>query len=145
MEPNTNWIPFREPVGRTLARNIAIALVVGAALAVWKHDVRLVLPFSALAMWFSLGGHYVEIIFLNGIRPRIPSARLTQLLARLAAWFAGGAILYLFMAATAHVLLTHPPRFGLWWSGGLFFIGVELIAHAVLALRGSSSFYGVGD
>jgi hypothetical protein len=49
------------------------------------------------------------------------------------------------MAATARVLLAHGPRFGSWWLGGLFLIGVEFVAHAVLALRGSSSFYGVGD
>ena len=145
MQPNSNWTPFREPIGRTLARNISIAVVVGAALAFWKHNVGLWAPFSALAIWFSLGGHYVEVVFLNGIRPRIPGARLTQLLARLAAWFAGGAILYVFMAATARVLLTHAPRLGLWWLGGLFLIGVELVAHAVLALRGSSSFYNGGD
>jgi hypothetical protein len=145
MQPNTNWTPFREPIGHTLARNIVIAVVVGGALALWKRDVRLWAPFSALAIWFSLGGHHVEVVFLNGIRPQIPGARLTQLLARLAAWFAGGAILYVFMAATARVLLTHPPRFGLWWLGGLIMIGVELVAHSVLALRGSSSFYGVGD
>ena len=145
MQSDTSWTRVDEPVRRTLARNVAIAAVVGAALAFPKHDLRLLLPLSALALWFSLGGHYVELAFLNGIRPRIPGARLTQLAARLTAWFAGGAVLYVFMAATAHVLPIEPPPVALWWLGGLLLIGVELLAHAALALRGVPNFYsGLG-
>ena len=144
MQPTTNYPRFYEPIKRTFVRNFAIALAVGTAVALWKGDLRLLLPFSALALWFSLGGHYVEVLFLNGIRSRISGSRPTQLCARLATWFAGGAILYLCMAITARALLVHPPRLEFWWFGGFFLIAVELVAHAVLALRSSSSFYNRG-
>jgi hypothetical protein len=32
----------------------------------------------------------------------------------------------------------HWPR---WWLGGLVFIGIELVAHLVLRLRGRPNFY----
>src|SRR5437867_899741 len=98
MQPNHRWLRFYEPVNRTLARNLAIAVVVGTALAFWKREARLFVPFSVVALWFSLGGHYVEVVFLNGLQSRIPSPRLIQVCARLATWFAGGAVLYVCMA-----------------------------------------------
>src|SRR5262245_30642034 len=76
LQPNTGTRGFHEPV--RLGRNVAIALLVGGALVLRVSDLGRLLPFSALALWFSLGGHYVEVAFLNGVRPRIPSAWLTQ-------------------------------------------------------------------
>ena len=77
---------FEEPFRHTLARNVAIAAVVGAVFAFQRRDLKLLLPLTALALWFSLGGHYVELAFLNGIRARLPQRRLTQALARLLVW-----------------------------------------------------------
>jgi hypothetical protein len=141
MESTVGWTPFREPFARTLARNVAIAVILGAALAIRQRDLALVLPNSALALWFSLGGHYVEVAFLNGIRPRIASTWLAQRSARLAAWFTGGAMLYVLMATTARVLPVHAPPLKSWWMGGLILIGVEFVAHASLAFRGRPNFY----
>jgi hypothetical protein len=141
MQPNPSWKRFHEPMGRTLARNIAIAVVVGASLAFRKRDLGLLASLSVLALWFSLGGHYVEVVFLNEIRSRIPGIRLTHICVRLAVWFVGGATLYVLMAITARVLPIRPPRLGLWWFGGLLLIGVELMAHGALALRRLPNFY----
>jgi hypothetical protein len=132
---------FQEPIGRTLVRNVAIAVAVGAVLAMRKGNPGLLVPLSTLALWFSLGGHFVEVAFLNGMRPLIPSGRLAQVSARLATWFAGGSMLYVLMATTARVLLVHAPRLGLWWLGGLFLIGLELVVHAALSLRRRPNFY----
>jgi hypothetical protein len=133
--------PFTEPLWRTLARNLAIAAAVGGAFALVRHDFKLLLPLAALALWFSLGGHCVEIAFLNGLRPRLPPGRLAQALARLLFWFGGGVLLYAAMAATARLLPVASPPLQPWWLGGLLFIGIELIAHAALALRGLPNFY----
>jgi hypothetical protein len=144
MQPTPNWTKFREPISRTLARNIAIGLFVGSALALWRRDAGLFVPWSVLALWFSLGGHYVEVLFLNGIRPRIARARLAQVSARLTVWFVGGAMLFVLMALTARLLPVRPPSFGSWWFGALGFIGIELLAHANLALHGLPNFYSGG-
>jgi len=132
---------FAEPLRRTLVRNVTLAAVVGAALALQRHDVKLLLPFATLALWFSLGGHYIEVAFLNGLRGRLPQGRLPQTVGRLLVWFGGGVVLYALMAATARALPIRPPPLRLWWYGGLLFIGIELAAHAVLAARHLPNFY----
>jgi hypothetical protein len=116
-------------------------VVAGTALALRQGALRLLVPLSALALWFSLGGHCIEVAFLNGIRPRISGGRLTQAAARLGLWFVGGAIVYVLMATTARLLPLRPPSLASWWLGGLFFIGLELLVHATLALRGLPNFY----
>jgi hypothetical protein len=141
MQPHTTSTTFREPIARTLARNVTIAAVVGSVLAFRTHDAGLFVPFSVLVLWFSLGGHYVEVLFLNGLRPRIAPARLAQISARVAVWFVGGAILFVLMAATARVLPVRPPSFQSWWFGALGLIGIELLAHAVLAVCRLPNFY----
>ena len=130
-----------EPFRRTLARTVALAAVVGAVLALQRHDFKLLLPVAALALWFTLGGHYVELAFLKGLRARIPRGRLPQAGVRLLVWLSGGVLLYVSMATTARVLPIEAPPLGLWWYGGFLLIGVELTVHALLAIRGRPNFY----
>jgi hypothetical protein len=134
----------REPFSRTLVRNVAIALVVGSALAFRNRDPSRLVPLSVLVLWFSLGGHYVETLFVNGIRPRIARARWAQASARLAVWFVGGVTLYVPMVITARFLSVEARLLGSWWLAGLGFIGLELLVHALLAVRGLPNFYGGG-
>jgi hypothetical protein len=141
MQSRGSWPRFEEPIRRTLARNVTIAAIVGAVFAFQRRDLKLLLPVTTLAMWFSLGGHYVELVFLNGVRARIPQRRLTQALVRLLVWACGGALLYACMAATARALPIGTPPLKLWWFGSVLFIGVELAVHAVLAIRGLPNFY----
>ena len=141
MPSSSRWSRFEEPFRRTLARNVALAAVVAAVLALQRHHLKLLLPLAALALWFSLGGHYIELAFLNGLRARIPHGRLTQAVVRLLVWSVGGVLLYVCMAATARALPIEPPPLRLWWYGGFLLIGVELAVHAVLAIRGLPNFY----
>jgi hypothetical protein len=46
------------------------------------------------------------------------------------------------MWLTASALGTsRPARWPHWWVGGLAFVGIELVVHLVLHLRGNTSFY----
>ena len=86
------WQPYREPMRTTLVRTISIALVAGTVAARslgWSHWTLLVL----VMLWPSFGGHWVELWFLNWLRPRIPDARAVQAAARVAIWFVGGIVL----------------------------------------------------
>ncbi len=141
MQSSTRWPRFAEPFRRTLARTVGLAAVAGAVLALQRHDLKLLLPLAALALWFSLGGHYIELAFLNGVRARIPQGRLAQAVVRLLVWSSGGVLLYVSMAATARALPIEAPPLRLWWYGGFLLIGVELAVHAVLAIRGRPNFY----
>lgn len=143
MYMTSNWQPFREPLRATLGRTVAIAAIVGAALAAASHGGLKRWPLmTLLVLWPSFGGHWLELGFLNALRPRLSAARAMQVLARFLIWFLGGSILALGMLLTATALGTLPrAQFPRWWLGGLAFIGIELVVHLILQLRGKPSFY----
>ena len=139
------WHPYREPLRATLVRTFLIAVVAGTVAAAWSgrsgRPIRWVVA-VALMLWPSFGGHWIELWYLNWLRPRLPAARIAQGVARLSTWFLGGCGLGIGMALTARVIdgarLTRWPA---WWVAGIAFIGVELVAHAVLQARGRPSFF----
>jgi hypothetical protein len=97
---------------------------------------------TLLVLWVSFGGHWVELWFLNWLRPRLSIARGVQIGARVAVWFVGGCALALCIDLTALALTGfRPAQWPAWWLGGLGFIALELVAHLVLQLRGQPSFY----
>lgn len=138
----TEWQPYREPLHRTLLRTGIIALIVGAGLARWRGGLSYWPIGTLIAFWPSFGGHWVEVLFLNFLRPRISSARALQVGARLGVWFIGGVVLAVAMRLTSKAIdgfsPAHSPP---WWIGGIAFICIELVVHLVMQLRGLSSFY----
>ena len=138
----SRWQPYREPFRTTLVRTVTIAVVVGAVLARWWGGMALWPMTTLLVLWPSFGGHWVELCFLNWVRPRLSPARAVQVGARVGVWFVGGSALALGMALTAMALAGFPPaRWPPWWIGGLAFIGIELVAHLGLQVRGQPSVY----
>ena len=140
--PISEWQPFREPLRATLTRTIGIALVAGALFAPrWGGMARW--PLASLVMlWPALGGHFLELWFLNWLRPRLPRDRAVQIAARVGLWFIGGVVFAVAMWLTAGALTGRQPAARpVWWLGGLAFIGIELVAQLVLHLRGQPSFY----
>lgn len=151
----TRFESYREPLWITLRRTILIAAILAAltALLPLARLTRTPTGFhgacirAAFFAWFSLGGHWVEIGYLNGLRPRL--ARLSDRAltwVRLATWVAGGALL-LPAALTTHDLLAFgrtpaaPALGAAALLGGPLFVVVELVPHAVLAARGRPSFW----
>jgi hypothetical protein len=134
--------PYREPVRSTLARTVAIAIATGAVWA-WRLGSWKQWPLAALVtLWPALGGHFVELGYLNYLRARLGARRTVLVGVRLAVWFVGGAALAVGARETAIAL----GGFGAiawltWWLGGVTFIAIELVAHMVLRLRGRPSFY----
>ena len=138
----SQWKPYQEPFRATVLRNGIIAIVVGAALAQLRGGLARWPLATLLALWPSLGGHWVELWFLNWLRPRISTARALQVAARVGVWFVGGAGLFIGARLTAMALASfRPARWPAWWVGGLGFIGLELVVHLILQLRGRPSFY----
>jgi len=137
-----DWQPVREPLHETLLRTGTIALVVGALVAGWWGGLGRWPLASLLALWFSFGGHWVELWFLNWLRPRLSVARPVQVGARIAVWWIGGTALALGMALTSLALGgPRPARWPWWCLGGLAFVGLELAVHLFLQWRGRPSFY----
>jgi hypothetical protein len=133
------WTPYREPLYRTLLRTVGIAVVLGGAIAWAAHRLDGWPIASLLVLWISLGGHFVELWFLNWLRPRISSRRAWQVAVRLALWLVGGTGLGLGIAFTARAFGV--ARAVPWWQTGPILIAVELVAHGALALRRRPNFY----
>ena len=144
MQPGSDhrWEPFHEPLSATVARNGAISLIAGAALAPRFGGLASWPIATLLALWPSFGGHWVELWFLNWLRPRLPFSRAWQAGARVGVWFIAGIGLGLGMRLTAFALAGfrrgHWPG---WWMKGLAFIALELAVHLVLQLRGRPGFF----
>jgi len=142
LNDNVTWQPYKEPLGATVVRNSVIALAVGAVLA-WRSGGLAQWPIATLLLlWPAFGGHLVELWFLNVLRSRLSAARAVHVAVRLVVWFVGGSILVLGTMLTAMMLTRfRPPHWAAWWLGGVAFIGIELVAHLALQLRGRPSFY----
>lgn len=136
------WQPFQEPLRQTLFRTVIIALVVGGAIALSSRKLSIWPLATLLVLWPSFGGHWVEVWFLNWLRPRIPADPAAQAAARILVWFAGGSILVLGMRLTASAFVQwRSPHWLTWWLGGAAFVGIELVMHLLIQLRGQPSFY----
>jgi hypothetical protein len=136
-------LPHRESRRTTLVRTGSVALVGGAVLTLASGHGGAWWPIATLMMlWPALGGHFIELWFLNWLRPRLAGARVLQLAARMVVWFVAGCGLALLMRFTAAAFRTSGRAQWLpWWLGGVAFIGIELVAHGVLQARGRPSAY----
>ncbi len=120
----SQWQPYREPLSVTIMRTGVIAIVAGAVVAGFWGGLAHFGIATLLALWFSFGGHWVELWFLNWLRPRISRARGVQVAARVAVWFVGGAGLAIGMGLTAMALTGFRPgqlqawQWRAWWIGG---------------------------
>jgi hypothetical protein len=123
-------------------RTVVIALVVGAVLARSWGGVRRWPLATVVVLWFSFGGHWVELWFLNWLRPHVSVAWPVQTVARIGVWFVGGIGLGVGAALTAMLIAGfRPAQWPAWWLGGLALIGLELVVHLLLQLRGRPNFY----
>lgn len=137
-----HWQPYREPLRATILRTGTIAIAGGAVLALFWGGLRHWPVAILLVLWPSFGGHWVEVWFLNRLRPRLSFARGVQVAARLGVWFVGGVGLAIGMGLTARAFTGfRPAHWPAWWVAGFAFIGIELVAHLILEWRGCPSFY----
>jgi len=125
----------------TLTRSAIIAGLVGLLLVlVLPRHVGFLWDFVdgfSVAFCFTFIGHYVELFLLA--LPNIETG--LGRVVRLAGWFAGGLWCYI-VARWLWLLygrdLNELP--GLMW-GGVWFIVLELVVHAVMKSRGQPNFY----
>jgi hypothetical protein len=137
--------PQPEPLRTTLIRNAVLAIVAGTVLhqwsARWAHPIGWFVAVVAM-LWPTLGGHWLELGYLDWLQPRLPAAPTVRRLARIATWFVGGCAFGVAMALTLHALdPTRLRRWPGWGFAGAVFVAVELVVHAALAARGQRSFF----
>lgn len=134
--------PFQEPIRQTLFRTVMIAVIVGGAIALPSRKWSIWPLATLLVLWPSFGGHWVEVWFLDWLRPRVSPTPGVQAATRVLVWFAGGCLLSLGMRLTASAFVPwRSSQWLTWYLGGAAFVGVELVMHLLIQLRGKPSFY----
>jgi len=86
-------VSFHEPLRVTLLRTGLLALAVGFGAALLQRQPASWPQWTAFALWFTFGGHWVEIFFLNWLGPRLAAARRVQVTARLLTWLGRGTLI----------------------------------------------------
>ncbi len=132
---------FSEPWHTTALRTGAIALAIGIGVALYRRRVSLVPWITLAALWFTLGGHFVELLFRNRLGPLIDGSPPRHALVRVPYWFVGGSVLYAGALTTRTILSGRGPVPWPWWTGGVLFVAAELLIHLVMRARGQPSFY----
>jgi hypothetical protein len=137
--------PHREPFRDTLIRNMVIALAVATGLAFWSPRTAYPIHWPVavvLMLWPTFGGHYLEVWYLNWLTPKLPASANVRRLARLVTWFCGGCVLGVAMMLTVRALSdARPAHWPAWWLPGVIFVGLELVVHSALLLRGQRNFF----
>jgi hypothetical protein len=137
--------PYVETLGATLRRTLTIAFVITTVLAVvlpHEHSFSgFWLRTYPAVLWFPLGGHYVELTYLNVLRMRWWWFHRHRYVARVLWWFVGGLPLGLgcwwtWIGLGADLGFELP----LWW-GMPFFVLAECAVHAILSVLGRPSFW----
>jgi hypothetical protein len=133
--------PGAEPWTATARRTVGLALIISLAIAASRRSVQSTPIIFITAMWFTLGGHFVELFFLRIVRPRINPAIVAQFVTRVATWFVGGVVIAA-EAKASWVLLTewNAPSWP-WWAGGVAFVFIEWVTHTMLRLAGRPSVF----
>ena len=137
----TTWTPYHEPLRNTLTRTVGIAIVVGGLVSLRLGGISRWPLATTLILWPSFGGHWIDLWFLNWLRPRLPSDRSAQIATRIVVWFVGGMVLGLGMGLTAKAFGISRPVWLAWWMAGLAFVAIEIVAQLALHLRGRHSFF----
>jgi hypothetical protein len=135
---------FREPPRNTVLRTGSLALAIGLGVGLYLRRPAAVPVATIVALWFTLGGHFAEVLFRNRLAINLGASVPAYLLARVLYWFAAGSALFAGALATLAVLSDRPGHPWPWWIGGTGFVVAELAVHLVMRLRGEASVYNGG-
>lgn len=133
--------PFTEPWRTTALRTGSLALAVGVIVGLRQRHFGVVPVVTLLALWFTLGGHFVEVLFRNRLGRYISGPPAIHALCRVGYWFLGGVVLFAGALATRALLAARMPIPFSWWQAGMGFVGVELLVHLGLRARGQPNVY----
>jgi hypothetical protein len=154
LDPN-RFTPHRESLTATVTRTFAIAIVLAfmGNLIHFRHlpktsgEWHRWLTLVVFVAWFSFGGHWVELAYLNGIRPKIAHwSDISLSFVRLTVWLIGGTILLLGAIMSRDLILNsefpgYSNIFPAVLYGGPVFCAIELVVHVLLFHRGKPSFF----
>jgi hypothetical protein len=126
---------FREPWRTTAIRTGSLALAVGVGAGVFTGRLAVAPLATLMALWLTLGGHFVELLYRNTLRHYFAGPPIVRVLARLCYWFAAGSALYEGALVTRAGLTTQGAVSLPWWTGGVVFTAIEFAIHLFMRAR----------
>ena len=133
---------------QTLVRTIIAATIISLVL----YSIH-VIPFNGKSklieyavIWtafFSIFfvGHWIELLFVNVIKFRLPRNIYVLYIVRVCYWFISSILLFLISNTIRELLVSNSRQLGNWWSFGVLYIGVQLLMYAIMQIRLKKSFY----
>ena len=86
-------------------------------------------------------GHWLELLFINVIKFRLPRNIFVLYIVRICYWFVSSIPLFLIATIVRELLVSNSRQLGNWWSFGFLYIGVQLLMYAIMHIRLKKSFY----
>ena len=147
---HTEYVPVKEPITATLTRTILLAVAIGSVTTLSRRGAY-TFEFSHFTywsssvlsvFWYTFGGHWVELFYLNVLRLHLPTNRFIQISVRLFLWLVGGCLLTVGAIATLLAFGRHESYDLVKISaGGVSFVTLELIVHSILQILKRPSFW----
>jgi len=142
--PEKNTERFVQTVIRTIVTTTIIAVIV-ILLHVFPSGERSKLTIFAI-IWSAVfcivfGGHWLELLFIDQIKFSLPKNILMLYFIRIAYWFLCSIPLFFMADLIIKLFSNNTAHLGHWWTFGFFYIGIQLLMHAIMHIRFKKSFY----
>ena len=137
-----------DPFLQTLFRTVITATIISFVLY-FIH----VIPFNGKSKLMEYGviwaaffsiffvGHWIELLFVNVIKFRLPRNIYVLYIVRICYWFVSSILLFLIANTIRELLVSNSRQLGNWWFFGFLYIGVQLLMYAIMQIRLKKSFY----
>jgi len=143
-DPEKNTEPFLQTIIRTIITTTIIAIIlllVHLFPAGDKSKLTLFEMIWAMVFCILFGGHWLELVFINYIKFALPKNIFLWYGTRIVYWFLCAIPLFYLMNFVANLFSYQAGHLGGWWVFGLFYIGIQLVMHAIMQIRVKKSFY----
>jgi len=142
--PEKNTESFVQTLIRTILTTTIIAVIIN-----WLHlfpsggKSKLILFEIIWSAVFCivLGGHWLELVFINRIKFALPKNILLLYFIRIVYWFLCSIPLFLMANLITNLFSYKAGVPGHWWTFGFLYIGIQLLMHIIMHIRFKKSFY----
>jgi len=137
-----------ESLNQTVIRTILTTTIIAGILYLahlFPHDGKSNLTLFEM-IWLVVfcivvGGHWLELLFINRIKFALPKNILLLYFIRIVYWFLCAVPLFFAINFIMGLFLYDGLRLSHWWTFGIFYIGIELLMYAIMQIRYKKSFY----
>ena len=135
---------FLQTLVRTIITATIISLVLYSIHVIPFNGKSKLIEYAVIwAAFFSIFfiGHWIELLFVNVIKFRLPRNIYVLYIVRICYWFVSSILLFLIANTIRELLVSNSRQLGNWWSFGFLYIGVQLLMYAIMQIRLKKSFY----